>query len=245
MDHKQDQIQKQNQLQSEFPLSPQSVAELNERFAGAWPEAVLAWLAEHFSDGEVPLVSSFGADSVVLLKMIADIDPDYPVLFIDTGKHFLETLKYREQLESHFGLNNIQSIGPSVEDLKEHDQFGALWISDPDACCDLRKTVPLNRVMKSQTGWITGRKRYQTSERSALEVFEIDNGKLKVNPLANWGAADVSAFVKEKSLPGHPLVPKGFLSIGCAPCTSPVEEGEDARAGRWKGLDKAECGLHI
>ncbi len=234
-----------DQDQNKTVLSDKELADLNKRFDGARPEAVLEWLAARFPDGEVPLVSSFGADSVVLLKMIADIDPDYPVLFIDTGKHFRETLDYRDHLAEHFGLNNLQSITPDSDELKAKDPYGALWISDADACCDLRKTVPLDRVMASQTGWITGRKRFQTSERSGLEVFEIDNGKLKVNPLASWGAADVATFVKDKSLPGHPLVPKGFLSIGCEPCTSPVKEGEDPRAGRWKGSDKTECGLHI
>ena len=228
----------------QFPLSEQVVAELNEAFADATPLDVLSWLASA-TGGKVPLVSSFGADSVVLLKMIAEIDPDYPVLFIDTGKHFLDTLHYRDQLKDHFGLSNLHSITPDAESLKEKDPFGALWISNTDACCDLRKTVPLDNAMQSFDGWITGRKRYQTNERSKLEVFEVDKGKLKVNPLASWAAKDVADFVKAHSLPGHPLVPKGFLSIGCAPCTSPVEEGSDPRAGRWKDSEKSECGLHI
>ena len=225
--------------------SDAEVTALNEAFEGERPEAVLGWLAKNAPNGEVPLVSSFGADSVVLLNMIAQIDRSYRVLFIDTGKHFSDTLQYRDTLKAHFGLDNLTSIGPSKDDLSARDPFGSLWISDPDACCDMRKTVPLDRVMENHVGWITGRKRFQTAQRAALDVFELDGDHLKVNPLASWGAADVASYISEHSLPGHPLVPKGYLSIGCAPCTSPVEEGSDPRAGRWKGKDKTECGLHI
>ena len=225
---------------------------LNEAFANEEPQAVLRWLAGHADRGEVPLVSSFGADSVVLLHMISQIDPTYPVLFIDTGKHFEETLRYRDQLkalntmlQAHFGLENLEAVTPDSTDLKARDPYGALWISNADACCDIRKTVPLDRAMSGMAGWVTGRKRFQTGDRASLRVFERDGDKLKVNPLASWEPKDVAAYIKEHSLPGHPLVPKGYLSIGCAPCTSPVKEGEDARAGRWKGSDKTECGLHI
>ena len=221
------------------------VANLNAAFKDERPEKVLEWLASSASKGEVPLVSSFGADSVVLLHMISQIDPDYPVLFIDTGKHFMLTLQYRDELKAHFGLSNLNSVVPDEAELKEKDPFGSLWITDSDACCDLRKTVPLDKVMVNHAGWITGRKRHQTSERANLDVFELDGDHLKVNPLASWTPKDVADYIKAHSLPGHPLVPRGYLSIGCAPCTSPVEDGEDARAGRWKGSDKTECGLHI
>ncbi|WP_319531721.1 phosphoadenylyl-sulfate reductase [uncultured Cohaesibacter sp.] len=230
----------------EFSVPTQDdVDALNAAFEGERPEKVLEWLAQNAPNGEVPLVSSFGADSVVLLNMIAQINPDYPVLFIDTGKHFADTLSYRDKLKAHFGLTNLNSIRPDADDLKQKDPFGSLWISNADSCCDLRKTVPLDRAMASRKGWITGRKRYQTGDRAKLSVFELKDGKLKVNPLASWGPKDVAEYVRDHSLPGHPLVPRGYLSIGCAPCTSPVEEGQDARSGRWKGSDKSECGLHI
>ncbi|PLW77553.1 phosphoadenylyl-sulfate reductase [Cohaesibacter celericrescens] len=222
-----------------------SLADLNAAFDGERPERVLEWLASNATEGEVPLVSSFGADSVVLLHMISQIDRDFPVLFIDTGKHFMETLRYRDTLKEHFGLENLQSIQPDRPALKGKDPFGSLWISDADACCDLRKTQPLANVMINHAGWITGRKHFQTGDRSNLAILELDNGQLKVNPLASWGPKDVANYIKQHSLPGHPLVPRGYLSIGCAPCTSPVKEGEDPRAGRWKGTDKTECGLHI
>nr|WP_321460450.1 phosphoadenylyl-sulfate reductase [uncultured Cohaesibacter sp.] len=223
----------------------QEVEALNATFERARPELVLEWLASNATAGEVPLVSSFGADSVVLLNMIAQIDANYPVLFIDTGKHFALTLEYRDELKAHFGLNNLHSITPDQALLKEHDPHGALWITDPDACCNLRKTAPLASLLVSRVGWITGRKRFQTEHRTHLRILELDGNHLKVNPLANWGAADIADYIRSHSLPGHPLVPKGYVSIGCAPCTSPVSEGEDSRSGRWRGSDKTECGLHI
>ncbi|MCT4656032.1 MAG: phosphoadenylyl-sulfate reductase [Cohaesibacter sp.] len=233
--------------QSACSLSGPDVAALNQTIADQSPQTVLSWLHENGdkTGGPVPLVSSFGADSVVLIHMVSQISRDYPILFIDTRKHFDETLSYRDQLINQFGLTNLTSISAAPDHLKEQDPFGALWMSDPDACCDLRKTVPLDLAMQDFPGWITGRKRFQTSERSQMDIFELDKGKLKVNPLANWGPENVADYVKSHSLPGHPLIPKGFLSIGCAPCTSPVADGEDARAGRWKGQMKTECGLHV
>ncbi|WP_319496153.1 phosphoadenylyl-sulfate reductase [uncultured Cohaesibacter sp.] len=223
----------------------EEVVALNASFEQERPERVLEWLASNATAGEVPLVSSFGADSVVLLDMIAQIDADYPVLFIDTGKHFILTLQYRDELKAHFGLNNLHSITPDRELLKEHDPRGALWITNPDACCNLRKTIPLATMMRDHVGWITGRKHFQTHHRTNLKIFELDGNHLKVNPLANWRSADVADYIRTRSLPGHPLVPKGYVSIGCAPCTSPVAEGEDSRSGRWRGSEKTECGLHI
>nr|WP_321981584.1 phosphoadenylyl-sulfate reductase [uncultured Cohaesibacter sp.] len=227
-----------------LPESEQ-VDALNARFEQQRPESVLEWLASNASAGEVPMVSSFGADSVVLLDMIAQIDADYPVLFIDTGKHFILTLQYRDELKEHFGLGNLHTIAPDKEGLKEQDPRGSLWISDQDACCHVRKTMPLAKMMEDRVGWITGRKHFQTQHRTNLKIFELDGSHLKVNPLANWGPKNVADYISSRSLPGHPLVPKGYVSIGCAPCTSPVAEGEDGRSGRWRGSDKTECGLHI
>lgn len=228
-------------------LSDADLIALNAEFEGQSPQTVLQWLADNQdkTGGPVPLVSSFGADSVVLLHLVSQIDADYPILFVDTRKHFDETLRYRDQIEMQFGLTNLHSITPDPAKMKEEDSFGALWMRDPDACCDLRKTVPLDLAMNDYVGWITGRKRYQTVERANMGIFEHDKGKLKVNPLATWTAKDVADYVRQNSLPGHPLIPKGFLSIGCAPCTSPVKEGEDVRTGRWKGQSKTECGLHV
>ena len=225
--------------------SQTELADLNAAFEGAKPQAVLQWVRAHATEGEVPLVSSFGADSVVLIHMIASIDPAYPVVFIDTGKHFYDTLRYRDELAAHFGLSNLQNVAPDSALVAKDDPHGALWIADADACCALRKKAPLEAAMASFGGWISGRKRFQTSDRDAMQVFETKDGKLKINPLAYWDAKDVAGYIRAHSLPGHPLVPRGYLSIGCAPCTSPVEEGGDVRSGRWKGSEKTECGLHI
>jgi len=199
--------------------------------------------------GNIALVSSFGAESVVLLHMAAVIDPMVPVLFIDTELLFTETLIYQQEVSERLGLRNVQII--KAADIAEKDPYGALRFSDPDACCALRKTLPLQKSLEGFDGWITGRKRFQAGSRAALEFFEVEmeakgpTGRLKVNPLAHWAPEDVRAYMDENRLPRHPLVAKGYPSIGCAPCTSPVQPGEDPRAGRWRNQNKEECGIHV
>ena len=199
--------------------------------------------------GEIALVSSFGAESVVLLHMAAIIDPATPVLFVDTELLFTETLIYQQEVSERLGLRNVQII--RADDIAEKDPYGALRFSDTDACCHLRKTVPLQKALAGFEGWITGRKRFQAGSRAALEFFEVEEtadgptGRLKVNPLAHWAPEDVRAYMEENRLPRHPLVAQGYPSIGCAPCTSKVKEGEDPRAGRWRDQNKEECGIHI
>jgi len=196
--------------------------------------------------GDAAVVSSFGADSAVLLHMVAQINPDLPVYFLETGKHFPETLAYVETLKQKLGLTNIVSLTPDPADVARFDPYGDLWESDPDSCCHIRKTEPLEPALEKFGGWITGRKRYQTKERGVLPHFELtSDDRIKVNPLAYWSDEDVIAYRKAHDLPEHPLYGRGFKSIGCAPCTSAVAEGEDARAGRWRGLDKKECGIHF
>jgi phosphoadenosine phosphosulfate reductase len=195
--------------------------------------------------GEIALVSSFGAESVVLLHMAAIIDPATPVLFVDTELLFTETLIYQQEVSERLGLRNVQII--RADDIAEKDPYGALRFSDTDACCHLRKTVPLQKALAGFDGWITGRKRFQAGSRAALEFFEVEEGtgRMKVNPLAHWAPEDVRAYMEENRLPRHPLVAQGYPSIGCAPCTSKVAEGEDPRAGRWRDQNKEECGIHI
>jgi len=196
--------------------------------------------------GDVAIVSSFGADSAVLLHMVSEINPDLPIYFLETGKHFPETLAYVETLKTSLGLTNVISLTPDKADLERFDPHGDLWETDPDSCCHIRKTEPLEPALEQYGGWITGRKRYQTKERGVLPHFELtSDDRIKVNPLAYWSDAEVIAYRQEHNLPEHPLYAKGFKSIGCAPCTSAVAEGEDARAGRWRGLDKKECGIHF
>lgn len=194
---------------------------------------------------KIALVSSFGAESVVLLHMAAVIDPMTPVLFVDTELLFTETLVYQQEVSERLGLRNLHII--RAQDIAEKDPYGALRFSNTDACCALRKTAPLQQALSGYDGWITGRKRFQAGSRTALEFFEVEDGtnRMKINPLAHWAREDVRAYMEENNLPRHPLVAQGYPSIGCAPCTSPVAEGEDPRAGRWRDTGKDECGIHL
>ena len=219
------------------------VAALNARYRhhGA-TEVMSAALTEA---GRIALVSSFGAESVVLLHMAAVIDRAVPVLFIDTEMLFTETLVYQAELSERLGLRNLQII--RAVDIAQKDPDGTLHQRDTDACCALRKTRPLQAALTGFDGWITGRKRFQSGQRAALDFFELEEGtgRIKVNPLAHWAPGDVQTYIEENRLPRHPLVAKGYPSIGCAPCTSPVNPGEDPRSGRWRGQQKDECGIHF
>ncbi len=195
--------------------------------------------------GDIVLATSMGVDSAVLLHMVSRIDPSLPVIFLDTGKHFRETLAYRDDLISSFGLTGFQNITPDAAALVSEDPDGALNLSDPDSCCDLRKVRPLNGVINGYGARITGRKRYQTPERADMSILEEGGPQAKVNPLAYWTAKDVSAYMRQHDLPPHPLLTIGYLSIGCQPCTTRVAAGEDPRAGRWRNSDKTECGIHM
>ena len=194
--------------------------------------------------GDIVLSSSFGADSAVLLHMISEIDPGLPVLFLDTDRHFFQTLQYRDQLASQLGLTNIINLKADAEEAAVEDAKNTLWRTHPDQCCDLRKVRPLNRMMENYGAWISGRKRHQSATRSKLPIVEFDGRHYKVNPLATWNAADIDAYFLAHDLPPHPLVEQGFPSIGCFTCTKPVEQGADARSGRWAGTEKVECGIH-
>lgn len=217
---------------------------LGERLREASAAEVIATARERFGE-RLALVSSFGADSAVLVHLVASVDRSIPVLFIDTGKLFPETLRYRDRLVESFGLTAVRTIGPDAADLAEEDPAGALWLSNTDACCDLRKTRPLARALAGFDAWISGRKRFQASTRSNIPVFEPDGTRIKVNPLADWDPGDLRAYAAEHALPAHPLVAQGFPSIGCLPCTSKVAPGEDLRSGRWRGQEKTECGIHL
>jgi len=195
--------------------------------------------------GRIALASSFGADSAVLLHMIAAIDPATPVLFLDTGKLFAETLAYRDTLLTRLGLRNVRRVSPTRRRLGEEDPTGYLHTVEPDACCHLRKVEPLEKALGRFDAWITGRKRFQGALRAELAVFEADGPRIKINPLAAWSPADIEAYFTAHDLPRHPLVAHGYLSIGCSTCTLPVKAGEEQRAGRWRGRGKTECGIHM
>jgi phosphoadenosine phosphosulfate reductase len=208
--------------------------------------AVLRHAVNELLAGNIAIVSSFGADSSVLLHMVAQVDTSLPVYFLETGKHFPETLHYVETLKTRFGLSNVRWLRPDPRDIARFDPDGVLWETDPDSCCHIRKTEPLEAEIAQFGGWVTGRKRYQTAERGVLPHFELtSDDRIKVNPLAYFSDEDITAYKHRYDLPEHPLLAKGYKSIGCAPCTTIVAEGEDPRAGRWRGLNKKECGIHF
>jgi phosphoadenosine phosphosulfate reductase len=220
------------------------VDNLRLAYSDASAQEVLAGVLAEFP-GEVALVSSFGAEAAVLLHMVAEIDRDLPVLMIDSLMLFEETLAYQRELSAHLGLTNVQHLRPDPNDLLRLDPDDTLHQRDADACCHVRKVAPLDRALRRFPVTISGRKRFQASTRAGLEVFEWDEVRLRVNPLAHWRAPEIRDYMDEHALPRHPLVAKGYPSIGCAPCTTRVLPGEDERAGRWRGIDKIECGIHF
>jgi phosphoadenosine phosphosulfate reductase len=220
---------------------------LNERYRHHSATSVMEAALKDPQAGKLALVSSFGAESVVLLHMAAVVDRSIPVIFVDTEMLFTETLVYQQEVAERLHLDNVEIIRASDATLAAEDPDGTLHQFDTDACCSLRKTRPLQKALRGYDGWITGRKRFQSGTRAALDFFEVEDftGRIKVNPLAHWAPEDVRAYIEENRLPRHPLVAQGYPSIGCAPCTSPVAEGEDPRSGRWRGQDKDECGIHF
>jgi len=219
--------------------------ELARALADARPSDIVAAALRTVGRERLALVSSFGTESAALLKVMAEVDAAIPVIFLDTGWIFEETLAYRDTLIKTLGLSDVRSIKPSEEALRQTDANGDLWFSDPDACCRIRKVEPLARALKPFSAWINGRKRFQGGLRAAIPVVEQDGARLKFNPFANVTRAEIEAIYESADLPPHPLVASGFLSVGCMPCTSRTEAGEDARAGRWRGRAKTECGIHI
>ncbi|HXW72297.1 MAG TPA: phosphoadenylyl-sulfate reductase [Methylocella sp.] len=219
-------------------------AQLNAEMSGNESAALLRSVIVDLFPGRVALVSSFGADSAVLLHMAAEIDRSLPVIFIDTGVLFEETLAYKDRLVGQLGLSNVVSIRPEPSLLAAEDPEDFLWASNPDRCCEIRKVAPLAKALNGFDAWITGRKQFQGHLRSNLALFDFEADRVKVNPLAYWPAARIANYLNEFALPRHPLIAKNYLSIGCMPCTSPVKPGEDSRAGRWRGRGKVECGLH-
>ncbi|WP_174285933.1 phosphoadenylyl-sulfate reductase [Sphingomonas bacterium] len=220
-------------------------AAMEARFADVSTEAMLAELLTKDLLGRVAAVSSFGAESAVLLHMIAQIDRDVPVIFTNTQKMFGETLAYRDELAEKLGFTDLRVYRPDPRLLAASDANGLRWSYDPDGCCDLRKVRPLRRALVGFDAWISGRKGFQAKTRTAIPRFGIDEGKLKLNPLADWDKGRLDAYFATHDLPRHPLEAEGYRSIGCAPCTSKVQPGEDPRAGRWRGWDKVECGIHV
>lgn len=216
-------------------------AELNRTYNGADAEHILQVATSLYQEG-IAMISSFGADSAVLLHLLSRIDRDVPVLMLDTKLLFPETIAYQEKLTKLFGLRDVRRITPD----ETSDPQRRLHLTDTTACCALRKVVPLEKALTGFEATITGRKRFQTESRLEMPVFDQDSaGRVRVNPLAQWSMADITAYFDRFDLPRHPLVAKGYPSIGCAPCTTPVKAGEDIRAGRWRNESRQECGIHF
>ncbi len=227
------------------PLS-EWVEALNQRYKHHSATAVMERALSDPDLGRIALVSSFGAESVVLLHMVSVIKKDTPVLFVDTEMLFPETLGYQQEVSEKLGLTDVRTIHASKIAIITGDRDGTLHKQSTDACCDLRKVQPMEAALAPFDSWITGRKRFQAGTRAALEFFEQEGDiRIKINPLAHWAPEDVQDYMINNNLPRHPLVAKGYPSIGCAPCTSPVKPGEDPRAGRWRNEDKEECGIHF
>jgi phosphoadenosine phosphosulfate reductase len=221
-----------------------AAAELDRALRTASPDEVIATALKIVGRDQLALVSSFGTESAALLKVMADVDPAIPVVFLDTGWLFEETLAYRDTLIAALGLSDVRSIKPLEENLSREDPDRELWFSDPDACCRIRKVEPLARALKPFSAWINGRKRFQGGLRAEIPVVEQDGARLKLNPFANVSREQIEAIFKSAKLPQHPLVASGYLSVGCMPCSSRTSPDEDARAGRWRGRPKTECGIH-
>ena len=219
-------------------------AELAAAYSHLDAADLLAVMIEQEFAGDIAIASSFGAEAVALLALAADIDRNLPVIFLDTGKLFPETVAYRNTVAGHLGLTNVRIARPDILELAAADTVGDLWSRQSDACCFVRKVVPLVQAVTPYAAWITGRKRYQGGGCDALQPIEASDGWVKVNPLATWTKQDVFRLIAARGLPRHPLLEQGYLSIGCQPCTRPVAALEDERDGRWAGTDKVECGIH-
>ncbi len=228
--------------QSARALPPAEALDRALRLAS--PAQVIASALQTVGREHLAVVSSFGTESAALLKVMADVDPAIPVIFLDTGWLFEETLAYRDTLIATLGLRDVRSIKPLDETLSREDPDRELWFSDPDACCRIRKVEPLKRALAPFRGWINGRKRFQGGLRADIAVVEDDGNRLKFNPFANVSREEIEAIYTLAKLPPHPLVASGYLSVGCMPCTSRTSADEDARAGRWRGRAKTECGIH-
>ena len=215
-----------------------------ETYAGLEGRDLIKSVVRDFRE-RVALVSSFGAESAVLLHMVSEVDRHLPIVFLDTGKLFSETMDYRDQLISDLGLTNVISMKPDLTDLQTFDATGRLHETDKDLCCNIRKTIPLAKALQGFDVIISGRKRFHGAQRADLAFVKRDGERLKVEPLAAFSALDLQAYMVNHHLPSHPLKLQGYRSIGCEPCTVRGGTDQDPRAGRWMGSEKTECGIHF
>jgi len=219
------------------------IAALNARYRAMDAQDIIADALTRIWPGRIAMMSSFGAEAAVGLHMIAQVAPDTPVLFLDTGRLFAQTEQYQRELADTLGLTRIEIIHPSAREVADEDADGKLWSRNADACCDLRKVRPLDRAVAGYDALFTGRKRFHGGDRLQLPVVERVNGSIRVNPLASWSAEAIQTYFQRYDLPRHPLTEMGYASIGCWTCTAPAQD-DDIRSGRWAGQSKTECGIH-
>lgn len=231
-------------LSEDLESNAANALRLERELSNASPAEIVEAALHAVGREQLAVVSSFGTESAALLKVVADVEPAIPVVFLDTGWLFAETLAYRNTLIATLGLRDVRSIKPREQDLARHDPDSELWFSDPDTCCRIRKVEPLKRALSPFNAWINGRKRFQGGVRAIIPVVEDDGARLKFNPFANATREDIEAIYALAKLPAHPLAASGFRSVGCMPCTSRATADEDSRAGRWRGRGKTECGIH-
>jgi phosphoadenosine phosphosulfate reductase len=225
-------------------ITPEAIDQLATQFESSSPQAILAWAAAEFAP-HIAISSSFQTQSVPLLHMALQVMPDIRVLFLNTGYHFWDTLIFREQLAREMNMNVIDLYRDARWDGFRRRFGRELPVVDPNLCCFIHKVQPMQEALQGLRAWITGIRRDQTKVRASARILELqEDGLLKINPLLNWTKADIQAYRAAHHLPEHPLLQKGYRSIGCAPCTRAVKAGEDERAGRWAGSGKTECGLH-
>ena len=222
------------------------VEKWNESFETKKPQEIIEWAVREFMP-KVAMTSSFGPESGVLLHMTSRVDPAVPVLFLETGFHFPETLGYKKQLVEMFGLKNVIDLkaDPARRAKLVEDYQGVPYEKNPDLCCQIHKVEPLDEALKGYDAWMSGIRRHQTDFRKSVRILELyEGGIYKISPLVNMTSRDTWWYLKEHNIPQHPLYEKGYLSIGCWPCTRPIQAGDDERSGRWAGKAKKECGIH-
>ena len=218
---------------------------ISDEFEGASPEVVLEWADEEFGT-DVALATGFGAEGCVLVSILADLDAQTRCFYLDTDLLFPETYELRDQLESRYGIH-FERIATKLSLAEQAVRYGdKLWERRPEECCRLRKVEPLREMLSGLRAWVTAIRREQSPVRARAGIVERDSqfGLVKINPLANWSKRDVWDYIVKHEVPYNPLQDQGYRSIGCVPCTTPVHIGEDDRAGRWRGMDKTECGIH-
>ena len=225
-------------------FTPLEIEKLSEEFESRAPQEIIDWAVDAFWP-QVALSSSFQTQSVPLLHMVSQAKRDILVYFLDTGYHFWETLTFREKLASEWKLNVLDLYRDARWDVFVRGQVRTLPLEDPNLCCFIHKVQPMQRGIKDMLAWISGIRRDQTAIRAQAKILEMQSdGLLKINPLLNWTKADVKKYMEEHRLPSHPLLEKGYRSVGCPPCTVAIGLNDDERAGRWQGRGKVECGLH-